>query len=104
MDRRLAAIEHWVGVRPDLGDLDQGIAQVRHDKEAAINRQDFASVALRDKEKQLLAVRAAQDREGTPATVGRMSLARELARVNAELEKLRGILRQHGLNPGDDAA
>src|SRR2546421_5984215 len=41
LDRRLAAIERWVGMRPDLDDLDQEIAKVRREKEAAIDRQDF---------------------------------------------------------------
>src|SRR5882724_3292214 len=48
LDRRLAAIERWVGLRPDLNDLDQEIARVGREKEAAIDRQDFeASAALR---------------------------------------------------------
>jgi ATP-dependent Clp protease ATP-binding subunit ClpA len=105
MDRRLAAIERWVGMRPDLDDLDQEIAQVRREKLAAIDRQDFeASAALRDKEKQLLAAGAAREKEWTQAAAGRMTLAQELGRVTAELERLRAILREHGIEPGDDAA
>ena len=50
LDRRLAAIERWIGMRPDLGDVDQEIAQLRREKEAAIDTQDFeAAAALRDK-------------------------------------------------------
>jgi hypothetical protein len=30
-------------------------------------------------------------------------LAQELGRVKAELERLRGVLREHGIEPGDDA-
>ncbi len=68
LDRRLAAIERWVGLRPDLDDLDQETARVRREKEAAIDRQDFdASVALRDQETRLLAARAGQEREWTGA-------------------------------------
>ena len=94
-----------MGLRPDLDDLDQEIAQVRREKEAAIDRQDFeASAALRDKEKQLLAARAGREKEWTEAAAGRMPLAQELGRVNAELERLRAILREHGIDPGDDAA
>jgi hypothetical protein len=108
LERRLAAIERWVGLRPDPddpGDLDQEIARVRREKEAAIDRQDFeASAALRDQEKQLLAARAAREKEWTGAAAGRMTLAQELGRVNAELERLRAILREHGIEPGDDAA
>jgi ATP-dependent Clp protease ATP-binding subunit ClpA len=105
LDRRVAAIERWVGMRPDLDQLDQEIAQVRREKEAAIDRQDFeASAALRDQEKQLLAARAVREKEWTEAAAGRMTLAQELGRVNAELARLRAILREHGIEPGDDAA
>src|SRR4029077_6424179 len=105
LDRRLAAIERWVGLRPDLDDLDQEIARVRRDKEAAIDRQDFeASAALRDQEKQLRATRVRQEKEWTEATAGRLPLAQELARVKAELERLRAVLREHDIAPDDDAA
>ena len=92
-------------MRPDLDDLDQEIVHVRREKEAAIDRQDFAaSVALRDKEKQLLIARASREKESTEAAAGRKSVAAEFGRVNAELERLRAILREHGIGPGDDAA
>ena len=104
-DHRLAAIERWVGLRPDLEDLDQEIARVRRAKEAAIDRQDFeASAALRDQEKQLLAARAGQEKEWAQAAAGRMPLAQELGQVKAELDRLRASLREHGIEPGDDAA
>ena len=105
LERRLAAIEGWVGMRPDMSDLDQEIAQVRREKEAAIDRQDFENSArLRDKEKQLLTARADREKQWKQAAVGRRSLAAELDRVNAELERLRAVLREHGIDPGDDAA
>ena len=104
LDRRLAAVERWVGMRPDLDDLDQEIAQVRREKEAAVDRQDFeAAVTLRDKEKQLLAARAGREKEWTEAAAGRLPLARQLGRVNTELDRLRAILREHGIEPDDDA-
>ncbi len=104
LDRRLAAIERWVGMRPDLSDLDQEIAQVRREKEAAIDGQDFeTAAALRDKENQLLAAHASRQKEWTEAAAGRLSLAREFGRVNAELGRLRAILREHGIEPGDSA-
>jgi ATP-dependent Clp protease ATP-binding subunit ClpA len=105
LDRRLAAIERWVGMRPDLDDLEREIAQTRREKEAAIDRQDFdTAVATRDKEKQLLAARAAQEKGWAEAAADRPSLARDFGRVNAELERLRAILREHGIEPGDDAS
>jgi len=105
LDRRLAAIERWVGMRPDLDDVDQEIAQVRREKEAAIDTQDFENAAaLRDKEKELLAARARREKEWTTATGERPSLASEFGRVNAELERLRAILRRHGLDTDHGAA
>jgi ATP-dependent Clp protease ATP-binding subunit ClpA len=105
LDRRLAAIERWVGLRPDLDDLDQEIARVRREKEAAIDAQDFeVSAALRDKEKQLLAARAGREKEWNEAAASRMPLAQELGRVKVELERLRAVLREHDIAPGDDAA
>ena len=104
LDRRLAAIERWAGMRPDLDELDQEIAQVRAEKEAAIGRQDFeAAAATRDREKQLLAVQAAREKEWTQAAAGRPPLASELGRINAELDRLRATLREHGIDPGDAA-
>jgi ATP-dependent Clp protease ATP-binding subunit ClpA len=105
LDRRLAAIERWVGLRPDLDDLDQEIAQVCQEKEAAADRQDFEVAAeLRDRETQLRAARAGREKEWAEAAAGRQSLAAEFGRVNAELDRLRAILREHGIAPdGEDA-
>ena len=105
LDRRLAAIERWVGLRPDLNDLDQEIARVRREKEAAIDSQDYeVSAALYDQEMQLVEARTGQQREWTEAATGRMPLAQELDRVKAELERLRAVLREHDIAPGNDAA
>ena len=105
LEGRLAAIERWVGLRPDLDDLDTEIARIRREKEAAIERQDFeAAAALRDQEKQLLTARAGRDKEWAGAAADRMPLAQELSRVKAEVERLRAILHEHGIAPGDDAA
>jgi len=38
------------------------------------------------------------------AAADRPPLAGELDRVNAELDRLRVILREHGIDPGNDAA
>jgi len=101
LDQRLEAVERWVGMRPDLRDLDEGIARVRRDKEAAIEAQDFqTAAALRDQERELLAGRDAREKghaAGPP-------LAGETARLRAELERLHAILRERGIEPGDEAA
>ena len=105
LDRRLTALERWMGVQPDLEDLDREIAQVRREKEAAIERQDFeAAVASRAGEKQLLAARADREKEQAGSAAGRRTVARELDRLGGELERLRTALREHGIEPGDDPA
>ncbi len=105
LDRRLAAIERWVGMRPDLDDLDEKIAQVRREKESAIDIQDFeTAAALRDKEKELLASEVSREKEWTEAAAGRLSLAGEIGRLNTELERLRAMLRQHGTEPDNGTA
>ena len=104
LNLRLTALERWVSMQPDLEDLDQEIAQVRRDKEAAAARQDSeVATALRDKEKQLLAARADREKEWAGSAAGRRTVARELDRLNTELERLRATLREHGIEPGDAA-
>src|SRR5450756_1718650 len=49
---------------PELRELDEAIAEVRRDKESAIDEQDFEKAArLRDTEKQLLAEKAKREKE-----------------------------------------
>ncbi len=98
MDRRLAAIERWIGMTPDVGDLDREIAHVRREKESAIDSQDFeTAAAVRDKEKELIERRSIREEEWTATADARLSLAAQLSQVNAELERLRNLLRQHGI-------
>jgi len=102
LDRQLAAIERWIGMRPDLGDIDQQIVQVRRDKEAAIGTQHFETAAtLRDQERELLEARGRREKEWTADTAGHLSVAAEFSRVHAELERLRAVLREQGIEPGD---
>jgi len=104
VDQRLAAVERWVGLAPDLEGLDQEMVHVRREKESAIDSQDFeAAAALRDKEKELFDRRTSRELEWTGAAEGRSSLAAEFGRMNAELERLRAVLREHGIEPADGA-
>jgi hypothetical protein len=105
LDRQLATIERWVGMRPDLDDIDQQIVRVRRDKEAAIDSQHFETAAtLRDQEKELLEARARREKEWTADTAAHLSVAAEFSRVHAELERLRAVLREQGIEPGDGPA
>ena len=104
LDLRLTALERWVSMQPDLEGLDQQIARIRREMEAAAARQDSqAATALRDKEKQLLADRADREKEWAGSAAGRGTVAKELDRLNTELERLRATLREHGIEPGDAA-
>ena len=91
---RLSVLEQRVGTGPDVRDLDREIAQVRRDKEAAIDVQDFEGAAvLRDRESQLLGDKAAREQEWAA-----------LPSLSDEIERLRDLLRRHGIDPQDGAA
>jgi hypothetical protein len=97
VESRLSALEHRVGV-PHTGDLDQRIAQVRLDKESAIDAQEFENAAaLRDTEKQLLGEKASRQEEWAATYM-------DLPSLSTEVERLRDLLRQHGIEPQDGAA
>src|SRR5689334_21830062 len=66
VEQRLAAIERRVGIGPATSDLDAQLEAARTEKQAAIDAQDFEqSVALRDRETQLLAAKAARQQQWT---------------------------------------
>jgi ATP-dependent Clp protease ATP-binding subunit ClpA len=91
-------------VPADLHDYDEKIAQVRQEKEAAIDACDFAAAAaLRDREKQLLADKLRREQEWA-AGVDVQAVIAENRRVHHELERLRGLLRQHGIEPDGGTA
>jgi ATP-dependent Clp protease ATP-binding subunit ClpC len=94
LEWRLSILEQRMGTGPDLGQLDQEIAQVRRDKERAAAAQDYETAAvLRDREEQLLNGKAAREQEWAA-----------LPSLSEEIERLRGLLRRHGIDPKDDVA
>jgi len=104
-DQRLAAIERWVGMSPNVHDLEIDIAQLRRDKESAIDSQDFeTAAALRDREKQLLNEKARREEGWVADTGDRPSLAEDFERLSAELDRLRAIVRDHSIEPEPGAA
>ena len=105
LESRLSAIEQRVGSRTDTGDLDEQIAQVRRDKESAIDSQDFEQAgSLRDRERQLLADKTARQHQWEAAHPDLASLAEQVQRLSGQVEGLRDLLRQHGIEPEDKTA
>jgi ATP-dependent Clp protease ATP-binding subunit ClpA len=134
IDDRLSAIERRLGItRPVsavMRNLEVRIAQVRRDKEAAIDVQDFGqAAALRDTEKELIEEQARVEAadtgsgavpEGGPVSEGGDSGAAagvgaagvgaepdELGRLRARVADLEARLREHGIDPdepGESAA
>jgi hypothetical protein len=95
---RLSVLEHRVGTGPDTSDLDDRIEQVRRQKESALDTHDFENAAaLRDAEKQLLSEKAAREEQWAVAQL-------DLPSLSAEVERLRELLRLHGIEPRDGAA
>jgi ATP-dependent Clp protease ATP-binding subunit ClpA len=104
IDAQLAAMGQWMGAGPEAGDLDQRIAQVHRDMEAAARAGHYESAAaLRNRERQLLVDRTLLKQEGA-TSADRASLARELRRLREELQGVRDLLRRHGTDPQDGAA
>jgi ATP-dependent Clp protease ATP-binding subunit ClpC len=105
IDSQLSAIGQQVGAGPEVGDLDQQIAQARRDKEAAAGAEDYESAAaLRDRERQLLADKTIRQQEWAAAHPDLASLAQELHQLGEEIGRLRDLLRQQGIDPQNGAA
>src|SRR3984885_15190594 len=91
---RLSVLEQRVGTAPDLAHLDREIAQIRRDKEIAIDAQDFEHAAvLRNREQRLVDDKAARLQEWAA-----------LPSLSDEVERLRDLLRRHGIDPQDGVA
>jgi ATP-dependent Clp protease ATP-binding subunit ClpC len=86
-------------VPEELRQAEEQLAQVRREKEAAIDAEDFERAAgLRDKERQLLGRLAEQERTWT-AGVDLEAVVQENHNLHREVERLRELLRQHGIEP-----
>ena len=102
---RLSAIDQRVGTGPDIGALDQQIARVRRDKESAVGAEDYENAAaLRDRERQLVTQKTSRQEQWATAHPDLPALAEGLHRLSDEVERLRRLLRQQGIEPQDGAA
>ena len=97
VESRLSALEHRVGTGPDVGTSTRrsrrfAATRVRH------RRPDFEhAAALRDREKQMLREKASRQKKWATAHM-------DLPSLSAEVERLRDLLRQHGIGPQDGVA
>jgi hypothetical protein len=105
VEQRLAAIEQRLGTGPDTSDLDEQIAQVCREKESAIDARDYEQAAsLRGREKELLASKAARQEQWAAGHPALPVLAERCQQLTDEVERLRALLRQHGIDPQDKPA
>jgi ATP-dependent Clp protease ATP-binding subunit ClpA len=105
VEQRLAAIEQRLGTGPDTSDLDEQIAQVGREKESAVDAQDYEQAAsLRNREKELLASKAARQEQWAAGHPALPVLAERCQQLADEVERLRVLLRQHGIDPQDKPA
>jgi hypothetical protein len=101
-ETRLSVAERRLGTGPDTSDLDSEIAGARQQKAIAVATQDFENAAiLRDKEKGLVDARAAREQEWAEQHPDLPGLAEQMRKLTAEVERLAGLLRQHGIDPGE---
>jgi len=93
----------------ELADTAEQLDQVRARKEAALDAEDFeAARALRDRERELLAEKTRLERRLEAASEPPMDILQavltENQQLHRELDRLRGVLRDHGIEPDDGTA
>ena len=93
-----------LAVPRDLADATDQLGQVRRQKKAALDAGDLeAAAALREREKQLRAGKLRLEHQWTAGVDVRAVIA-ENQRVHRELDRLRDLLRQHGIKPDGGTA
>jgi chromosome segregation ATPase len=105
VEGRLATVEQRLGTGPDTSDLDEQIAGVRGERHAAADAEEYEQASsLRDREKELLASKAARQEQWAAAVPALAVLAERCQQLSDEIERLRAVLRQHGIDPEDKPA
>jgi prophage maintenance system killer protein len=93
-----------VAIPADLADALDQLAQVQRQRKAALDAEDLAAaVALRDREDQLRADKEHLEQQWA-AGLDVQAVVAENQRVHRELDRMRGLLREHGIEPDDGTA
>jgi ATP-dependent Clp protease ATP-binding subunit ClpC len=88
-----------MSVPDDLREAEEQLARVRREKEAAIDAEDFErAAALRDQQRELLE-RVAEREQAWTAAVDLAAVIQENQSLHREVERLRALLRRHGIKP-----
>ncbi len=105
VEQRVATIEQQMGTGLDTRDLDEQIERVRRERNAAADAQDYErATSLRDREKELLAAKAARQEQWAAGHPSLPDLAERVQQLADEIERLRVLLRQHGIDPQEKTA
>jgi len=93
-----------MAIPADLADAMERLAQVQRQRKAALGAEDLeAAAALRDREDQLRASKLRLEQRWA-AGVDVQAVVAENQRVHRELDRMRGLLREHGIEPDDGTA
>jgi prophage maintenance system killer protein len=93
-----------VAIPAGLADAVEQLAQVRRQRKAALDAEDLeAAAALRDREDQLRAGKLRLEQQWA-AGIDVQAVVAENQRVHRELDRMRGLLREHGIEPDDGTA
>ena len=93
-----------VAIPAGLADAVEQLAQVQRQRKAALDAEDLeAAAALRDREDQLRADKLRLEQQWA-AGVDVQAVVAENQRVHRELDRMRGLLREYGIEPDDGTA
>ena len=93
-----------MAIPADLADAVEQLAQVQRQRKAALDAEDLeAAAALRDRADQLRASKLRLEQQWA-AGVDVQAVIAENQRVHRELDRMRGLLREHGIEPDDGTA
>jgi prophage maintenance system killer protein len=93
-----------VAIPAGLADAVEQLAQVRRQRKAALDAEDLeTAAALRDREDQLRAGQLRLEQQWA-AGIDVQAVVAENQRVHRELDRMRGLLREHGIEPDDGTA